>query len=236
MTGWPDNRIVIGVRSLVFHLVSGLVTLVFLALYPLILAPQSVVWAVLTRYIAIQLWLLRVICGLSFRLVGAENVPNGPCILASRHEAMWETLFLPHVFGNPTVILKDEILHYPIAGPVARKLDFIGVDRTGSLDRAKEAFDKAKRLAGQGRRVLIFPSGTRNPEHRFRVQSGVAVLYRTLKLPCVPVVLDSGDYWIYGRWLRRPGVITVRVLPPIPEGLRTSEFLPRLEADLSQPA
>jgi len=235
MTQVSDNSAWVGLRSLLFHLASGLVTLGFLLLYPLILAPQPWVWAVLRCYILVQLWLLRVICGLSYRVEGLEYLPDGPCIIAARHEAMWETLFLPLLLDNPVVFLKDEILRYPLAGPVARKLDHIGVDRSGALDRAKAAFERARGLAQAGRRVLIFPNGTRDPAHRLRVQSGVAVLYRMLKLPCIPVVLDSGDYWVYHRWLRRPGVITVRVLPPIPVGLRSSQVLARLESDLAQP-
>lgn len=235
MARWSDNLAVIGIRSLLFHLASAGVTLIFLLLYPLILAPRRLVWAILRRYIAIQLWLLRAICGLGYRFDGAEHLPDGPCILASRHEAMWETLFLPLVFDNPAVILKAEILRYPLAGPVARKLGFIGVDRSGSPDRTKATFDIVRRVARAGRSVLIFPSGTRDPAHRNRVQGGVAVIYRMLKLPCVPVVLDSGDFWLHGRWLRRPGVITVRVLPPIPTGLRTGDFQARLEAALARP-
>lgn len=236
MSQWSDKSAVVGLRSVVFHVASGLLTLIFLLLFPLILAPQPVVWAILRRYIGVQLWLLRVICGLGYRVEGLEHLPGGPCIVAARHEAMWETLFLPLLLDNPAVFLKDEILRYPLAGRVARKLDHIGVDRSGSLDRAKAAFERARALTQAGRRVLIFPNGTRNPEHRYRVQTGVAVLYRMLKLPCVPVVLDSGDYWVYRRWLRRPGVITVRILPPIPAGLRTSGFVARLEHDLAQPA
>ena len=236
MPRWSDNLALIGLRSLLFHLASAAVTLIFLLLYPLILLPRRWVWAILRRYIVIQLWLLRVICGLGYRFEGRRHVPAGPCILASRHEAMWETLFLPLVFDNPAVILKSEILRYPIAGPVARKLGYIGVDRSGSADRAKAAFDTARGIARTGRSLLIFPSGTRDPAHRHRVQGGVSVLYRMLNVPCVPVVLDSGSYWLHRRWLRRPGVITVRVLPPIPTGLRTAEFQARLEADLARPA
>lgn len=236
MPRWSDNLALIGLRSLLFHLVAAAVTLIFLLLYPLILLPRRLVWAIMRRYIATQLWLLRVICGLGYRFEGAEHVPAGACILASRHEAAWETLFLPLVFDNPAVILKSEILSYPIAGPLARKLGFIGVERAGSADSIKATFARARKTARSGRSLLIFPSGTRDPAHKYRVQGGVSVLYRMLNLPCVPIVLDSGDFWLHRRWLRRPGVITVRVLPPIPTGLRAADFQTRLEADLARPA
>lgn len=235
MNPWADKPAVIGIRSIVFHVASLLTTLLFLLLYPLILAPLWVGWPVIKAFVHVQLWLLRVICGQSYQVIGAENLPDGACILASRHEAMWETLVLPVLFGNPTVMLKQEILTYPIAGRIARKLRFIGIDRSGSADRAREAFEEARKQTAEGRRVLIFPNGTRNPEHRFRVQKGVAILYRMLKCPCVPIVLNAGDYWPYHSWWRRPGVITIRVLPPIPEGLPTSEFLSKLTDDLALP-
>jgi len=237
MARWSEKPAVIGLRSLLFYLASAAVLLVFVPLYPVILLKSvSFSWRIICGFVHVQLWLLRVICGQRYQVIGAENMPDGPCILASRHEAMWETMVLPVLFGNPTVMLKQEILRYPIAGRLSRKLEFIGLDRGGSAEHARAAFEQARRQAAKGRSILIFPNGTRNPEHRFRVQKGVAVLYRMLKLPCVPILLDSGDYWPYRRWLRRPGVITVRVLPPIPEGLRANEFLTQLTNDLAQPA
>ncbi len=237
MTRLRDKPVVIGVRSCAFVAASALISVVLFPLYLVLLpAPVRIGWPVWRAYVKLQLWLLRVICGLGYRVVGAENLPAGSAILASRHEAMWETLFLPVLFDNPAVLLKQEILRYPLAGPVARRLGYIGIDRTGAPEQAREALDAARAEAATGRRVLIFPSGTRDPRHRFRVQKGVAVLYRALGLPCVPVVLDSGDYWPYRSWMRRPGTITVRVLEPVPAGLRTTNFLQRLEAELARPA
>lgn len=237
MARWSEKPTVIGVRSLLFHLASAVVLLGFLPLYPVALKTSvSFFWPVIRSFVHTQLWLLRVICGQRYQVIGTENLPDGPCILASRHEAMWETMVLPVLFDNPTVMLKQEILQYPIAGRLSRKLEYIGLDRGGSAEHARAAFEQARRQAAKGRSVLIFPNGTRNPQHRFRVQKGVAVLYRMLKLPCVPIALDSGDFWPYRSWHRRPGVITVRILPPIPNGLRAKEFLPQLTDDLALPA
>jgi len=235
MTALSHNRAVARIRSLCFHVVSALVSLGFVLLYPFILAPRRVVWAILSSWVAAQVFLLRWVAGIGYRVRGWENLPEGPCILAARHESMWETMVLPMRLGNPTVFLKEEILRYPIAGPVARKLGYIGVNRDGDLAAAKRSFDLAKGEVAKGRRVLIFPSGTRNPAHRTRVQTGVAVLYRQLKLPCVPIVLNSGDHWLYRSWLRLPGMIEVEIRPPIPPDLKTREFLDRLSSDLTRP-
>lgn len=222
-------------RSVVFHLCSGAVVLLFLVFLPFIWAPLRFGWPVLRAFVFAQLWLLRVICGQRYKL-DLAHVPDGAAIYAVRHEALWETLVLPVLLNNPVVFLKQEILAYPVAGAVARKLGYIGLDRGGSTDRVRAAFDEARDRASDGRGFLIFPNGTRDPAQRDRVQTGVAVLYRALGVPCVPIVLDSGGLWPYKSWIRRPGVITVRALPPIAPGLRTSDLLKRLQADLSEPA
>lgn len=223
-------------RSAGFAVASALATLPFLLLWPLIVAPRRVVWAIIRVHIAVQVFLLRRIAGVGYRVEGLENLPQGPCILASRHEAMWETIFLPWILGNPAVLLKQEILSYPVAGPVARKLGYIGVDRSGNLEAAKRAFDDARDQAREGRSVLIFPSGTRDPARRDEVQAGVAVLYRRLQVPCVPIVLNSGEHWLFRSWLRLPGTIRIEILPPIPPGLRTAEFMERLRAAMARQA
>ncbi|KMW57321.1 1-acyl-sn-glycerol-3-phosphate acyltransferase [Candidatus Rhodobacter oscarellae] len=236
MTRSLDNTPIIAARSVLFHLCSVLATLFFLLFVPFLLAPVRIGWPVLRAYIRVQLFLLRAICGQRFHVLQDAEFPSGPVILASRHEALWETLVLPLLFENPVVLLKQEILRYPVAGAIARKLGHIGLDRSGAADRAREAFGAARARAKEGRSFLIFPSGTRDPARRFEVQKGTAVLYRALGLPCVPVVLDSGTFWPYRSWLRRPGVITVRVLPAIPAGQETATFLTRLQADLGRPA
>lgn len=235
MTQWSLSGPVIALRSAAYGLSFLVISALLLPLYPFIRLRRAQVWAVIKTFARTQLWLLKVICGIRYRVEGMENLPDGPCILASRHESTWETMFLPVAFDLPAVILKQEILSYPIFGPLARKFGFIGVDRSGSLENAKKTFEAARVATNEGRNVLIFPSGTRDPEHRFRVQGGVSVMYRTLKLPCVPIVLNSGALWPYKDWRRYPGVITVRILPPIPPGLRGNEFMPRLTEALQTP-
>ena len=236
MTRRSENPLIIGARSVVFHVVSAVVTLVFLLFLPFLLAPKRYSWTILGAFVYTQIWLLKVICGQRFEVKGVGDLPPGPVIFAVRHEALWETLILPYVLNDPIVFLKDDIMRYPVAGWIAKKFEYIGLDRSGAVDKAREAFATARMHANQGRSFMIFPSGTRDPKRRHNVETGVAVLYRAIGTPVVPVVLDSGSFWPYKSWLRKPGTITVRVLPTIDPGLKTSVFLDRLKGDIAQAA
>jgi 1-acyl-sn-glycerol-3-phosphate acyltransferase len=55
-------------------------------------------------------------------------------------------------------------------------------------------------------------------------------------LPVVPVVTDSGRYWSRRAFRKRPGMINVVLLPPIPAGVDRDELMRRLEAALRTPA
>lgn len=224
------------VRSFAYVALAGLVSVIFLPFYLLILLPARYNWPVLRVYLRIHLLLLRWICGIRYDLQGRENLPHDACILASRHEAVWETMYLPYALDNPAVFLKSELLRMPLVGPLMRKLGHIGIERSGNPEAVRKSFAAARKAVNAGRSVLIFPNGTRDPKHRFRVLPGISVLYQKLNLPVVPIVLNSGDHWIYNSWLRRPGTITVRILPPIPVRLPVKTFVTRLQHDLSQPA
>ena len=76
----------------------------------------------------------------------------------------------------------------------------------------------------EGRPIVIFPEGTRVPPGvRPPLQPGFAGLYRALKLPVVPVAVDSGRLWPRHRFVKTPGIVTMRFAPPIPPGLPRAE-------------
>ncbi|MCR4283191.1 MAG: 1-acyl-sn-glycerol-3-phosphate acyltransferase, partial [Bauldia sp.] len=90
---------------------------------------------------------------------------------------------------------------------------------------------RAREEIGKGREIIIFPEGTRRaagapPAY----QTGIALLYRTLNVPVVPVALNSGLFWPRRSFLRYPGTIVVEFLPAIPPGLDSRMFLTRLQS------
>ena len=60
---------------------------------------------------------------------------------------------------------------------------------------------------------------------------GIVELYASLGVPVVPVAHVAGLYWPRRRFLRYPGVIHARFLPPIEPGLEKHAFLARLIAE-----
>jgi 1-acyl-sn-glycerol-3-phosphate acyltransferase len=83
---------------------------------------------------------------------------------------------------------------------------------------------------------VIFPEGTRVPPGEYRpYQPGIAALAAATGLPVVPVATDSGLRWGRRAFYKRPGVLNIAVLPPLPAGLRRDALLRRLE-EVIEPA
>jgi 1-acyl-sn-glycerol-3-phosphate acyltransferase len=92
---------------------------------------------------------------------------------------------------------------------------------------------QARNAAQRGRSVLIYPEGTRTAPGSSRpYQPGVAALYEHLKLPVVPIALNSGLFWGRRSFVKQPGRITLEILDPIAPGLDRRAFLVELERRL----
>ena len=80
---------------------------------------------------------------------------------------------------------------------------------------------------------MIFPEGTRvAPGDSKPYQVGTAALYRQLGVPVVPIALNSGLFWGRRKWIKRPGVLTLEILPPIQPGLSREVFMKTLQTSI----
>jgi len=121
--------------------------------------------------------------------------------------------------------MKQELADIPVWGWAARRYGVIVVDREASAGALRRMLREAKVALDAGRSIVIFPEGTRvAPGEQPPLKAGFAGLYQMLKLPVVPVALDSGTVWPR-RGPKRPGVVTIRFGEAIPPGL------PRKEAE-----
>lgn len=176
-------------------------------------------------------WSVRVLLGIRIRVEGA--VPEGQYLFAAKHQAMFETIALVAVLGEPAIVMKQELASIPIWGWAARRYGMIIVDRTASASAMRAMMRDAKAALGEGRSVLIFPEGTRvNPGETPELKAGFAGLYRMLGLPVVPIALDSGKVWPR-KGPKRPGVVTLRIGETIPAGLPRREIEAKVHAAIN---
>lgn len=177
--------------------------------------------------------LLRVICNIEVRIEGREHIPAGPALVAAKHQSLWDTAIIFDLFGTPAVVMKKELLKIPIYGWLTRIQGMIAVDREGGGAALKQMLKDARAVRDAGRKIVIFPQGTRTkPGEVAEYQSGVVALYRDLKLPVLPVALNSGVFWPKVGLKRPPGTLILRFLPVIPAGLEREEFTARLEGSI----
>jgi 1-acyl-sn-glycerol-3-phosphate acyltransferase len=178
-----------------------------------------------------DLWILRVVAGQRMRVIGQDNVPDAPALIASKHQAEWETMALLPILPRSVVILKKELLAIPLYGWYARHFGMIPIDRSAGSSSLKKLAVDAEKALKRGAQVVIFPEGTRRPVGAGPdYKPGAVFLYDKLKVPMVPVALNSGLLWPRRRFVRYPGTVTVSFLPPIPPGLPRAEARARLEA------
>ena len=223
------------IRSLAFNLVfyaSLIVQMIFWSpLY--FLSPRPKAWFVPKFWSRTSLWLYEKIAATKSDIRGMENLPEGSFILAPKHQSFWDTIaFFPHL-DDPIYILKRELTWIPFFGWYILKMRMIPVDR-GSRAKALKAVVAATKaeLARNPRQLIIYPEGTRRaPGDEPQYKYGIVELYAQLGLPVVPVAHVAGLYWPRRKFLRYPGTIHARFLPPIPAGLGKDEFMRRLIAE-----
>ena len=219
-------------RSLLFNVLFYVTTTLFVvAGSPLLFAPRGWAMAALKVHSNFELWLLRTIVGTKVEVRGRENIPQGPCLVASKHQSAWETFALIPIFRDPALLMKRELFFIPFHGWFSRKFEMIPVDRDKGPSALRRMLREAKKRIDDGREIIIFPEGTRRPPGAPPdYKTGIILLYDALGVPCLPVALNSGLFWPRRSVIRRPGTIDVEIHPPIPEGLPRDEFLRRLEA------
>jgi len=225
-------------RSLLFNLLFYVTTALFVVLgSPLLLAPRQWAMAALRVHARFELWLLRVICGTTFEVRGREHLPDGPCLVASKHQSAWETFALIPLFRDPALLMKRELFWIPFHGWFSKKFEMIPVDRDKGPAALRRMLREARKRIEEGREIIIFPEGTRRPPGAPpSYKTGIVLLYEALGVPCLPVALNSGLFWPRRSLTHRPGTIVVEILEPIPPGLPKKEFLSRLEETIETAA
>ena len=191
-----------------------------------------------TRYRVITLWSRLIVraaerlCGIRYRVLGAERIPRPPFVILAKHQSAWETLAFQVIFPPQIWVVKRELLWLPLFGWGLAMLKPIAIDRGSRARALRQMLEQGRDRLARGFCIVIFPEGTRVApgEHR-GFHAGGAWLAVRCAVPVLPVAHDAGSVWRRNAFLKRPGTVTVSVGEPImPDNLTAEELNARVEA------
>jgi 1-acyl-sn-glycerol-3-phosphate acyltransferase len=126
-------------------------------------------------------------------------------------------------------VLKRELLWIPFFGWGLALMSPIAIDRRRGLPALRALARKGMQRLAQGFWVVVFPEGTRvAPGERRAYQPGGAWLAAAAGAPVVPVAHNAGLLWPRYAFLKRPGMVTVRIGPAIDPAGRDPATINRL--------
>jgi len=221
------------IKSLIFNifLYGGIVLVFVLAIPTLILPSKYTLYCgkFLAYYIIL---ILKLILNTKVIYHGLENLKKvEKFFIASAHQSMFETFVLQAPLNFPIFVLKKELLKIPLFGLYLKKIGAIEIIREKTTKKNLNFLDKIKDTVQKNNRpLLIFPQGTRVKfDDRSPFKKGVGRIYDSLKIPCIPVALNSGKIWPKNSFIKYPGDIHISFLEPIKPGLEKNIFLQVLE-------
>ncbi|HKY17685.1 MAG TPA: lysophospholipid acyltransferase family protein [Rhizomicrobium sp.] len=206
-----------------FAILTAILALIFL---PVLILPRAATVWLARLWARATFWGLKIFAHIDFEIRGIP--PKGAVLVAAKHMSMWDTLALYLALDQPAIVLKRELLRIPFYGWFLWKAAAIAIDRAAGPRALRKMAADAKAVLAENRPILIFPEGTRKkPGAAPDYKPGVAGLYAQLGVACVPVALNSGVYWT--GFLKRPGIIVLQFLEPIPPGLKREPFMALLQ-------
>lgn len=174
-----------------------------------------------------NLFLLRWICGLRYRVEGREHVADRNAVVMCKHQSTWETMALHTMLPCPRWVFKRELLKIPIFGWALACTDPIAIDRGAGKRAVNQLVTSGSEKLERGKWVIIFPEGTRTmagADTKYKI--GGAVLAVESGYPVLPIAHNAGEFWPRHSFIKHPGCIEVRIGELIDsEGKTASELL-----------
>jgi 1-acyl-sn-glycerol-3-phosphate acyltransferase len=222
-------------RSLLFNILffsfTALACIVFL---PVLLMPRgAILWATKTYLKGVSL-IEKTVMGLTYEIRGQEHLPKeGTYIVAAKHQSAYETLKLHDLFGDPTIVLKRELINIPVFGTFLKKIDVIPINRKNKEEAMNAIVAGALRMKDNNRPIIIFPQGTRVAVDISKAEKpykgGIVKMYTNTDIPIIPMALNTGLFWPRNSFIKRPGKVVFEFLSPIEPGLPDKKVMQALE-------
>lgn len=220
------------IRSTAFAIAYWLLNAVYVILaIPMLAIPGNglIRWWI-KSYTRSMRWSLRVFAGIRHEVRGKNNLPDGPFVLAAKHQSWGDGFLIYPEIQDIAFVTGDHLEKFPFVKGILRKLGAIVIDTCGGGERkASSLAEGMNRASGEGRRILIFPEGHLAPvDYHFRYKAGVWHMAKAMNAPVIPVATNIGLFWAQESFEKNPGTALLEFLPPIEPGLSKTEFLSEL--------
>lgn len=205
------------IRSILFNLGMLIITPIFSVLAILLFPLPAVLHSrIISSWAYLAMFWLKLTCGLSFRVIGKQNIPHHACIVLAKHQSAWETIAFQVIFPPQIWVMKRSLLLIPFLGWAFAALKAIAIDRAAGREALKQMVEQGKDRLARGLWVVIFPEGTRiAPGKKGKYHIGGAWLATHTQATVVPVAHNAGEFWRKNAFTKTPGIITVSIGKPI---------------------
>jgi len=205
--------------------IRSFATYVVVSLYVLIVAPPGMLIAYafgaknhlyVLGHIGVRLGLAMV--GISYRVIGSENLPRGrAAVYCANHESNVDPpILFDALHPRMHILYKAELEAIPVLERAFRFGGFIPIDRRNK-EAALRSIEAAASSIRAGNSFLIFPEGTRSrTKEMLPFKKGGFIMAIKAQAPIVPVAVHGGRAAMQkGSKIIRPVSVTIRVAPPI---------------------
>lgn len=123
---------------------------------------------------------------------GKENIPEGPCLFVSNHQAIFDAFLLVANINKLTgFIAKKEIKKIPLLGWWLSEIHTVYIDRNNVREGMK-AINLGVDNLKKGCSMIIFPEGTRSLKSEMgEFKKGSMKLALKANVPVVPITVDG---------------------------------------------
>lgn len=156
--------------------------------------------------------------GQPLRVLGLQNIPDGPCVVVANHASYLDGLVLTAALPSRfNFVVQDGAATWPYVGLVIRRMGVIFVNRMSAREGARQTRDLIRRLQ-RGESLAVFPEGTfRRAAGLMTFRNGAFLMAAHAGVPVVPCGI-RGSRRMLGedQWLPAWSPITIELAPAIP--------------------
>jgi putative phosphoserine phosphatase/1-acylglycerol-3-phosphate O-acyltransferase len=175
--------------------------------------------------------------GVRVRVTGADHLrATRPAVFVFNHQSQIDTFVVPYLLRTAiTGVVKQQVKHYPLIGPVLRFIGVTFVDLS-SPGQGRRAVEPLVAQLESSISVMIAPEGRVSPTPQLLpFKKGAFHLAAQARVPIIPMVIrNAGDVIRPHAAFVRPGTIEVAILDPIDVGSWRPETLDQQIEQLRQ--